>query len=93
MRHAVALLHDTSRCTVVAERRYSPDNFKRLARCNELAKKKGVHPMTIALAYVLAQPFPMWSLIGPASLEEGLPSYAALEVRLTKAEVARLNLE
>lgn len=66
---------------------YSDDNFKRLKRCNELAKKKGVHPMTIALAYVLAQPFPMWSLIGPASLEEGLPSYAALEIKLTQAEV------
>jgi predicted dehydrogenase/aryl-alcohol dehydrogenase-like predicted oxidoreductase len=72
---------------------YSSDNFKRLQRCNELAKKKGVHPMTIALAYVLAQPFPMWSLIGPASLEEGLPSYAALDLSLTKAEVKWLNLE
>lgn len=49
--------------------------------------------MSIALAYLFAQPFPMWSLIGPASLEESLPSYAALEVKLTKAEVAWLNLE
>lgn len=73
---------------------YSDDNFKRLERCNELAKKReGAHPMSIALAYLFAQPFPMWSLIGPASLEESLPSYAALEVKLTKAEVAWLNLE
>ena len=49
--------------------------------------------MTIALAYVLAQPFPMWALIGPASLEEALPSYAALETSLTVSEVKWLNLE
>ena len=71
----------------------SNDNFRRRQRCFDLAKKKGVHPLTIALAYVLAQPFPMWALIGPASLEEGLPSYAALEVKLTPSEIKWLNLQ
>jgi predicted dehydrogenase/aryl-alcohol dehydrogenase-like predicted oxidoreductase len=71
----------------------SADNFKRRQRCFELAQKKGVHPLTIVLAYVLAQPFPMWALIGPASLEEGLPSYAALELKLTKSELMWLNLQ
>lgn len=71
----------------------SEDNFKRQQRCFELASKRGVHPMTIALAYVLAQPFPMWALIGPASIEEALPSYAALETSLTVGEVKWLNLE
>lgn len=71
----------------------SDDNFRRQQRCFELAGKKGLHPLTIALAYVLAQPFPMWALFGPASLEEALPSYAALETHLTEAEVKWLNLE
>jgi predicted dehydrogenase/aryl-alcohol dehydrogenase-like predicted oxidoreductase len=71
----------------------SADNFKRRQRCFELAQKKGVHPLTIVLAYVLAQPFPMWALIGPASLEEGLPSYDALELKLTKSELMWLNLQ
>jgi predicted dehydrogenase/aryl-alcohol dehydrogenase-like predicted oxidoreductase len=71
---------------------YSEDNFKRQARCFELAKTKNVHPMTIALAYVLAQKFPQWALIGPATLAEGVPSYEALDVALTDAEVKWLNL-
>ena len=72
---------------------YSDDNFERQQRCFALAKKRSVHPITIALAYVLAQPFPMWALIGPATVAEGLASYAALDVKLTPREVAWLNLE
>ena len=71
----------------------SSDNFKRRQRCFELARKKGVHPLTIALAYVLAQPFPMWALMGPASLEEGLPSYAALDLKLTPSELKWVSLQ
>ena len=37
---------------------YADDNFKRLARVNELATKRNVLPINIALAYVLNQPFP-----------------------------------
>ncbi|MCE5326590.1 MAG: aldo/keto reductase [Planctomycetaceae bacterium] len=72
---------------------YSDDNFKRQARCFELAKKKNAHPMSIALAYVLAQKFPQYAMIGPATLAEGVPSYEALDVKLTDAEVKWLNLE
>ena len=46
---------------------YSDDNFKRLDRANELAKKYNVSPLNIALAYVLKQPFPTFPLIGPRS--------------------------
>lgn len=72
---------------------YSDDNFKRLQRCNELAASRGVHPLTIAVAYVLTQPFPIWSLVGPGSLEEALPSYAAVEMKMSRDEVKWLNLE
>ena len=37
---------------------YAEDNFQRLERAKELAVKKGVQPVQIALAYVLNQPFP-----------------------------------
>jgi predicted dehydrogenase/aryl-alcohol dehydrogenase-like predicted oxidoreductase len=72
---------------------YSEDNFRRLERANELATKKGVLPINIALAYVLCQPFPTFSLIGPRLLSETHTSLPALDVELTPTEVKWLNLE
>ncbi len=72
---------------------YSDDNFQRLARAKELAAKKGVEPINIALAYVLCQPFPTFPLIGPRSLEETSIAFKGLEVKLTPDELRWLNLE
>lgn len=72
---------------------YSDDNFQRLARAKELAAKKGVSPINIALAYVLAQPFPTFALIGPRLLEETRTSMPGLTVELSEQEVKWLNLE
>jgi predicted dehydrogenase/aryl-alcohol dehydrogenase-like predicted oxidoreductase len=72
---------------------YSEDNFQRLARVNELAKKKNVLPINIALAYVLSQPFPTYALIGPRKLDETRTSLPALDVDLTPDELKWLNLE
>jgi aryl-alcohol dehydrogenase-like predicted oxidoreductase len=72
---------------------YSPDNFQRLERAKELAKKKRVRPINIALAYVLNQPFPTFALIGPRKLEETRTSLPALSVELTEQERKWLNLE
>jgi aryl-alcohol dehydrogenase-like predicted oxidoreductase len=72
---------------------YSDDNFQRLSRAQELARKKGVLTINIALAYVLCQPFPTFPLIGPRSLRELHTSLPALEVELSPQEVRWLNLE
>src|SRR5207253_440646 len=72
---------------------YSADNFRRLDRVNELAAKKNVEPINIALAYVLHQPFPTFALIGPRTLAETRSSWRALDVTLTPEDVAWLNLE
>lgn len=72
---------------------YSEDNFRRLARATELAAKKGVSPINIALAYVLNQPFPTFALIGPRLLSEIRTSLPGLDVALTPDEVKWLNLE
>jgi predicted dehydrogenase/aryl-alcohol dehydrogenase-like predicted oxidoreductase len=72
---------------------YSEDNFKRLERAKELAKKKGCLPINIALAYVLCQPFPTFALIGPRMLSETRTSVPALDVELTPKELKWLNLE
>jgi aryl-alcohol dehydrogenase-like predicted oxidoreductase len=72
---------------------YSDDNFQRLERANELAKKRNVSPINIALAYVLNQPFPTIALIGPRQLNETRTSLPGLDVQLTPDEVKWLNLE
>jgi len=72
---------------------FSEDNFQRRERAVELAKKRGVEPINIALAYVLAQPFPTFPLIGPRILSETRSSFKALDIELTPREVKWLNLE
>jgi len=72
---------------------YSDDNFQRLERVNELARRRGVLPINIALAYVLCPPFPTFPLIGPRALSETRTSLPALAVQLTPDERRWLNLE
>lgn len=72
---------------------YSPDNFKRRERAFELAKRKKVAPINIALAYVLCQPFETFSLIGPRQLSETRTSLPGLSVELTPEELAWLDLQ
>lgn len=72
---------------------YADDNFRRLARVNELAERRGVQPINIALAYVLNQPFPTFALIGPRQLSETRTSLPALDLELSPDELKWLNLE
>lgn len=72
---------------------YSDDNFQRLRRVSQLAAQRGVLPINIALAYVLAQPFPTFALIGPRQLSETRTSFAALEIELSARELRWLNLD
>jgi aryl-alcohol dehydrogenase-like predicted oxidoreductase len=69
---------------------YSDDNFRRRERAFDLAARRGVTPIAIALAWVLCQPFPTFALIGPRTIEELRSSLAALKVALTPQEVAWL---
>ncbi len=72
---------------------YSQDNFKRLERARELAKKRGCLAINIALAYVLCQPFPTFPLIGPRAIWETRSSLRALDIQLTPQELAWLSLD
>ena len=69
------------------------DNWRRRDRVLELAEKKDVLPINVALAYVLCQPFQTFPLIGPRTLAELRTSLPALGVSLTPDEVRWLNLE
>ncbi len=72
---------------------YSDANFERKRRAAELAAQKGCEEINIALAWVLDQPFPTWTLIGPATTGELHSSLRALDVSLSPEEIAWLNLE
>ena len=70
---------------------YSETNFARLARAAELAGRLNVPTTAVALAYVLAQPFPTFALVGPRTLGEFHGSLRALDIELTPEDVAWLE--
>ena len=70
---------------------YSEKNFGRRDRAIELAKQLGKNPIHVALAYVLAQPFPSVPLIGPRTLAELDDSIQAFDIKLTAEQVKWLE--
>jgi predicted dehydrogenase/aryl-alcohol dehydrogenase-like predicted oxidoreductase len=70
---------------------YSEKNFGRRDRAIELAGRLGKSPIHVALAYVLAQPFPSVPLIGPRTLDELEDSLRALDIKLSAEDVAWLD--
>ncbi|MBA3708640.1 MAG: aldo/keto reductase [Planctomycetes bacterium] len=72
---------------------YSPDNFQRKERVEQLAKKLGVLPINVALAYVLCQPFATYALVGPRVLSETRTTWPGLTIALSPDQLQWLNLE
>ena len=70
---------------------YSEKNFARRDRAIELAQKLGRSPIHVALAYVVAQPFPVIPLIGPRTIAELEDSLSALDIKLTPDQVKWLE--
>jgi len=70
---------------------YNEQNFGRRDRAVELAEKLGKSPIHVALAYVLAQPFPSVPLIGPRTLAELDDSLKAFDIQLTPDQVKWLE--
>ena len=70
---------------------YNDRNFTRRDRAIELAEKLGKSPIHVALAYVLAQPFPSIPLIGPRTLHELDDSLKAFDIHLTPDQIAWLE--
>jgi len=71
---------------------YGDDNFERLRRAEQLGAEHGVQATAIALAYVLAQPFPTFPLFGPRTITEVRSSMRGLSIELTPEQVAWLDL-
>lgn len=72
---------------------FSEANLERLSRAREVGLRHGVDANQVALAYVLAQPFTVFALIGPLSAEETRASLRADHLQLTPDELSYLNLE
>ena len=68
-------------------------NRERRARAEQLGRRARGTANAVALAWVLAQPFPTIAVIGPHSVEHLRSSLEALDVRLSAEEVRWLNLE
>ena len=70
---------------------FSDGNIQRRERAVAMAQKHGVEPINIALAYVLAQPFKSFPLIGPRLLWETTSSLRSIDVSLDPSDVALLE--
>ena len=71
----------------------SEDNLERRSRCFELASKKSVDPIQMALAFVLNLEFPSFPLIGPRNFFETESSLEATKIELSLEETSWLNLK
>ena len=71
---------------------FSDDNLERRRRAEALAAERGTSLITVALAYVLGQAFPVFALVGPRTLAETDSCIDALSLTLTPGEVAWLDL-
>ncbi len=77
---------DMGRLTTNSEyiARYGEDwVFEVAEKFTEFAKAKGVHPVSLAVAWVAANPAVTCPIIGARSLEQLKPSLAALEIGMT----------
>lgn len=72
---------------------YNDDNFERLARATELGSRYGYSAIQVSLAYALNLPFPIFPIVGPATLAEVESSLGALTLVLSADEMEWLNLE
>lgn len=68
-------------------------NQERLRRARLLGGERGFTATQVALAWVLHQPFPVYPIIGPETVDELHASVRALDLQLSDGEARWLNLE
>jgi len=73
------------------DRKMSDETLEAVQRLAPIAEGEGISMVELALAWVLHQPFPVFPLIGPASVAELRSCVDALNLELTPEEVAWLG--
>jgi 1-deoxyxylulose-5-phosphate synthase len=68
------------------------DNRERRRRAGELAGRLGCTANQVALAWVLAQPFPVYAVVGARTVTQLREAVGALEIALTGEDLAWLDL-
>jgi len=69
-----------------------PENFKRLARVEEIAKEKDASVAQIALAFILNQDFPVFPIVSSQNSERIKDNLKALDIVLTKNDCDWMDL-
>ncbi len=83
--------NDTSRPDLVRTF-YNSENFEKLNRAKELARKRNATAAAIALAYVTSQPFPCAALTGAGTPEHARLNAQTGDLILTEEELRFLQL-
>jgi 1-deoxyxylulose-5-phosphate synthase len=68
------------------------DNRERRARAETLARRLGATANQVALAWVLAQPFPVYAVVGARTVEQLREAVGALSLELGEDDLRRLDL-
>jgi aryl-alcohol dehydrogenase-like predicted oxidoreductase len=68
------------------------DNRERRARASELAGRLGCTANQVALAWVLAQTFPVYAVVGARTIAQLREAFGALEIELTEDDLRWLDL-
>jgi len=69
----------------------APDNYEVAERFRDAARARGVHPVTLAIAWVASHPAVTAPLIGARDVAQLAPALAALQLSLTPEERAELS--
>jgi len=67
------------------------ENRARRARCERLAKRRGAHPVQVALGYLRGQPFPVFPVVGTSTPAHMRANLEAAALPLDDAERAWLE--
>jgi aryl-alcohol dehydrogenase-like predicted oxidoreductase len=70
----------------------SADNRERRRRAAEVAERVGCTTNQVAIAWVLTQPYPVYAVIGPRTVEQLREAIGALDVELAPDEAHWLDL-
>ena len=70
-----------------------PENYERLYRCEELAKKKHCTVPQIAMAWIYSQELDTFAVVSTSSAKRMQDNIEALHIKLTEEECAYLDLQ